>query len=451
MTDASSATASACPNCAKLRVDFEGRIKDLCDLVLALREENRQLRMEIAELKARLGQDSSNSSRPPSTDPPWKRPPPQPPSGRAPGGQPGHPGHHRALLPPDQVDRIVTHVPERCERCQAALPQAGRADDPEPRRHQMAELPPRLVTVTEHQAHGRHCPQCGHVTWASLPDEAHAHTLGPRLTGLLGQLTVAGHMSRRGVEDFCAEVLRYPLALGSVTNQERELSETVVEPYRDAHHAVQEAPAKHADETGWKKAGRLHWVWLAATATVAFFRIDPRRNRAGLPALLGSEQRGVLTSDRLAAYLQWCKQRWQMCWAHLLRDFQALVDRGGENAALGQAGLAAGNELFRLWHLLRAGRITRAELQAGLEPVKLTLREALSKARDGPKCKAQGLARRLLVSFDSLWTFAYHDGVEPTNNHAERLLRKPVIWRRISFGSHSDGGCRYAERMLIPL
>lgn len=448
MNDAPPVPVTNCPNCITLQAKTEGQIKRLCDLVLALQEENRQLRATIGDLEARLGLDSSNSSKPPSSDPPWKRPPPKPASGRAPGGQPGHPGHHRELLPPDQVDHFVPQVPERCEQCHAPLAQERQPDDPEPRRHQVAELPPRLVRVIEYQAHGRCCPQCGHLTWATLPPHLEGHTLGPRLTSLLGNLTVAGHMSRRGVEEFCDDVLQVPVSLGSIAHHEEELAAALSAAHLEAQQAVQAAPVKHADETGWKKAGRLHWVWLAATALVAFFRIDPRRNRSGLLALLGEKNAGTLVSDRLHAYLQWTKERWQICWAHLLRDFQALVDRGGENADVGQAGLAAGKELFGLWHQFRAGTLTRLELQAGLEPVKTKLRETLAKARDGPRCKAQGLARRLLVSFDSLWTFAYHEGVEPTNNHAERLLRKPVIWRRISFGSHSDGGCRFAERML---
>lgn len=272
--------------------------------------------------------------------------------------------------------------------------------------------------------------------------------LGPRLVALLSTLTVAAHLSRRKVVNFCREVLGLPLSLGTVARYEKETAAALDQPHQEARQAVQEAAVRNADETSWTLSGRVHWLWLAATQAAAFFRIDPRRNNDGLPALLGTKQVGVLISDRLAAYLQWAKQRWQMCWSHLRRDFQGLVDLGGENAALGQSGLATGKAMFAVWHEFRNGQLTRAQLQAALVPLQASLREGLSKARDGPKCKARSVARKLLVSFDSLWTFAYHEGVEPTNNHAERLLRQPVIWRRISFGSQSDEGCRYAERLL---
>jgi transposase len=414
---------------------------DLTEEVIALRE-------EVRELRARLNQNSSNSSKPPSSDPLWKRRPPKPPTSNRPGGQPGHPGHFRKRLPPEQVDHVVPHAPTHCEKCCAPLPATPQADDPPPRWHQVAELPERLVKITEHQAQGRHCPGCGHLTWASLPPEVAGHVLGPRLAAVLAYLTARLHVTRRGIEEWAEEVLGLPLALGTVSAYEAEMSAALEPAYRETVAAVQEAPAKNVDETGWKNSGVLIWLWVAATATAAVFRLHPDRGRRGLRAHLGCELKGVLTSDRWHAYTHLALSSWQVCWAHLQRDFQGWVDRGGEGTALGQAGLAAARDLFTLWHAFRSGKMTRSELQAGLEPLKERLRQALTEARAGPERKAARFSTRLLKIYPALWNFALCEGVEPTNNHAERMLRPGVIWRKISLGSQGAEGCRFVERML---
>lgn len=204
----------------------------------------------------------------------------------------------------------------------------------------------------------------------------------------------------------------------------------------------------NAAETGWARAGQLCWLWMAVAGPVALFKICTGRGRAALRALLGQSIRGTVGSDRWTAYSiidLFCRQ---VCWAHLKRDFQKWVDWGGETAGIGNAGLAAVGRLFGLWRDFRAGVLGRPGLQAALEPVSRDLHAALEAGLSCAHKKAARFCRNLLAVYPALWTFARVEGVEPTNNVAERTLRLAVIWRKISFGNHSAGGCRFAERIL---
>ncbi len=438
MDDAIPEPAPGCPQCAKL-----------AELVRQLLARVAQLEAKVRELEARLKTHSGNSSLPPSANPPSApKPPPKPPTGRKPGGQPGHPGHHRFRLPPERVNHVVPHVPERCERCQAPLPEKAGPDDPEPTWHQVAELPEVLAIITEHQGHARTCPCCGHVTWGAIPPEVLAHAFGPNLAATLAYLSGCCHDSKRTVEEIAETLFGVPLSLGSVSNVEQEVSAALEEPYQEAEQAVQQAPVKNADETGWALAGKLCWLWLAVTNSVAFFKICTGRGRDALRQLLGSDIQGVLSSDRWGAYKIVDLARRQLCWAHLKRDFQKWVDWGGEAEAIGQAGLEAVKKVFALWRDFREGVLDRPGLQAALGPVCIELYEALEAGLSCPVPKAARFCRNLLEVYPAVWTFARVEGVEPTNNRAERTLRPAVLWRKISFGNHSEAGCRFAERIL---
>ena len=211
---------------------------------------------------------------------------------------------------------------------------------------------------------------------------------------------------------------------------------------------MQQAPVKNADETGGALAGKLCWLWLAVTDSVAFFKICTGRGRDALRELLGGDIQGTLSSDRGGAYkivdLAWR----QLCWAHRKRDFQKWVDWGGEAEAIGQAGLAAVKKVFALWRDFREGVLDRPGLQAALGPVCIELYEALAAGLSCPVPKAARFCRNLLEVYPAVWTFARVEGVEPTNNRAERTLRPAVLWRKISFGNHGEAGCRFAERIL---
>jgi transposase len=420
------------------------------EAIADLRRRVAELESIVRDLTARLGQNASNSSVPPSANPPGApRPVAKTKTGRRPGGQPGHPAHLRRLLPPERVTRTEAFVPDRCDCCRAELPAAAAAHDPPPARFQRVDLPDVAAVVTEYQGHARTCARCGVVTRAAIPAAVRAHSVGPRLSATLSYLTGCHGVSRRGAEEIAEAVFAAPVSLGTVGNLEREMGAALAGAHAEALAAVRAAPVKHADETGWKRAGKLCWLWAAATATVAAFVVHARRGARGLAALLGEEIGGVLCSDRWSAYARVPAGRRQVCWAHLKRDFRKVVDRGGPAATVGRVGLRVVKKVFERWHLFRGGGCTREELQAVLEPLELRLNRALLEgAILADDAKVARFCENVLAVEAGLWTFARVEGVEPTNNHMERLLRRAVLWRRRSFGSWSEAGCRFVERVL---
>ena len=440
---------SAEPQCPGCR-DRDEIILEFRTTVAKLQARVAELEQQVRELHARLNQNSSNSSCPPSTDPPQtpKRPSKEP-TGRKPGGQPGHPGHARTRLPPDRVNQIVDYWPSVCGRCRAALPKAPQADDPEPAWHQVAEIPLLPAMVTEHQAHGSRCSACGHCTWGEIPAEIRAHAFGANLAAIVVLMSALCRGSKRIIEEFIETVFQVPMSLGTIANLEQEASAALSAPYQEAQEAVRAAPVKNADETSWKQAGKKRWLWMAATQAVACFKICIGRGKAELRELLGDAIQGVVGSDRLSVYNQVALSLRQVCWSHLKRDFQKWVDRGGEaGLKVGQAGLEAARRLFALWRDFREKRIDRSTLQAALIPVQDQLRAVLDAGRESDDAPVQRFCRNILAIYPAVWTFARVEGVEPTNNHAERTLRRAVIWRKVSFGNHSEAGCRFTERIL---
>lgn len=415
-----------------------------------LQAQYRHLEERCRELEARLGVNASNSSLPPSANPPGAPPPVvKKPTGRKPGGQPGHPPHLRKRLPPERLTQLTQHYyPSTCACCRHALLGASGVDVAEPRWHQTVELPLKLVDVTEHQAHGRQCPRCGQVTWAEFPADVRAHVFGPRLGAVMSYMSGFLHVGKRGIEEFVEDVFGTPIALGSVSNSEQEMSAALALPHAAAQQKVQEAPTKNIDETGWKLAGQKCWMWAAATSLVACFVIRPTRGAVGMIALLGESIHGIVTSDRFSAYGSLPADRRQVCWAHLKRDFQKLVDRGGEAKPIGEAGLQVVERIFHWWHQFRGGGFDREQLQQQIAPVRQTLRAALVAGCAVDDAKANAFCTNVLDIEAALWTFTRHEDVDPTNNHIERLLRPGVLWRKNAFGCHSDDGCRFVERIL---
>jgi transposase len=408
-----------------------------------------ELRAQVRDLKAKLNTHSGNSSLPPSANPPSApKFPPKPPTGRKPGGQPGHKGHARVRLPAGRVKDVVEHIPSRCEQCQAPLPREAGVNDPEPTWHQVAELPAIVATVTEHRGHGRLCACCGHMTQAKIPDEIRAYAFGPKLAAAVVFLSGRCHGSKRVVVETVQELFGVPISLGSISNLEAEAAAVLAPAHAQAQQAVREAPVKNADETGWSKGGKLCWLWMAATSFVAYFMISAGRGQANFKELLGENIGGVIGSDRWHAYNFLDLANRQICWAHLKRDFQKWLDRGGEGLAIGQSGLDAVKRIFELWRDFRLGKIDRPALRIAMEPVCQELQLALEAGQSSADKKVRRFCQNILTVYPAMWTFARVEGVEPTNNHAERTLRLAVIWRKISFGNHSEGGCRFAERIL---
>jgi transposase len=399
----------------------------------------------VAELEDRLRANSSNSSTAPSSNPLWAPVlKPKKPTGKKPGGQKGHQGHYRKLLPAEQVDQIIKHLPQRCENCQVCF------DEHTPAtlgfRHQVAELPQRAVTITEHQSFICTCACCGSSSSAVIPQEIRCSVTGPRLSAALCFLSAFVHGSRRAVEQVAGELLGCELSLGTISNREREMTAALQTAYDQVQAKVRQAPAKNVDETGWRRAGR--WLWVAATRDAALFHIDRGRNWHGLQNLLGELVQGTVCSDRHGTYDRLKLARRAICWAHLKRDFQRFVDRADASAWLGETGLDITQQLFRLWRRFKHGLITRATLRRRLTLLRHRMHNLLKRGLRCTVSKARYFCRNLKKVYGGLWTFARVAGIEPTNNHAERMLRHAVIWRKKCFGSHSPSGCRYVERML---
>lgn len=414
-----------------------------------LREAYTQLQARVQELEARLGQNSTNSSRPPSADPPdAPKRPPAPPTSRRRGAQPGHPPHQRTLVPPEQVDQVIAHWPRTCRRCQAPLAPDRAPVVGEPVRHQVTELAPVRAQVTEHRLYHLRCAHCATTTCATLPPEVPQGAFGPRLQATVAVLSGRYRLSRREVADVCTELLGAPLAVGSVDELCQATAAVLAAPVAELQAAVQQAGAVHADETSWRQAGQRCWLWVAVAALATVFTLAPSRGRQVIQGLLGAAFAGYLITDRWSAYTWLSPERRQVCWAHLKRDFQALVDAGGSARAIGQAGLALSARLFDAWYAGRDEPAPRPRLTAGMAPIQEEFHALLEQGQRSGHYKAIGLCESLLKLEPALWTFVTVAGVEPTNNAAEQALRPAVLWRKGSFGTQSTGGNAFVTRML---
>lgn len=378
------------------------------------------------------------------TTPTVKRSPPQPPSGRKPGGQPGHPGHRRVLLPPEQVQKIIPCRPTACRRCGHVLT----GDDPTPLRHQVAELPVIHLDVTEYELHRLTCPQCGKTTCGELPAGVPRTAVGPRLQAFLAMLSGGYRMSKRMIETFCSDLFGWSISLGEICRLEQDTAEALDGPVAEARAVVQTEPA-NVDETGWRLRGRWIALWVAVTSTVTVFRVLLSRGADAVRELVGATYRQVLTSDRAKCFLGFPRRLRQVCWAHLRRDFQAMIDRGGAGARIGQSLLGHSDVLFAWWYRVRDGTLARSTFRQYV--LDLLRPEFRADLEAGTRCrcaKTAGTCREMLKLEQSLWTFVRHEGIEPTNNDAERPFRHGVQWRKTSYGSMSTNGMHFVENIL---
>lgn len=419
-------------------------------LIHELRRELNALREEVRQLRELVGKNASNSSLPPSANPATApKPVVKKPSTRKAGGQPGHEPHLRLRLPPQRIHRIIHYRPSHCLACRQPLPVQAGPQDPEPTWHQVAELPSLAAQVIEHQGHTRICPGCGTVNQAAIPAQVRVHSVAPRLAAFMAYLRGCHHVSLRGVEEIVETAFEVPVSLGQVSNLETQMSQALAPAHAEALEAVRQATVKHADETSWKQAGKLCWLWLAATQSVAAFVVHSRRGWQGLHTLLGDVVQGIVCSDRWSVYGRLAVEKRQICWAHLRRDFQRLSERGSAAGSwLGEVGGATAHLLFHWWQAYRGGTISRAQLQVELEPLRAEFRGQLQDGLARRDAKVVTLCENLLAVEAALWTFLYVEGVEPTNNHAERMVRRGVLWRKCAYGSWSEVGCRFVERML---
>lgn len=415
-------------------------IVELRAQVAGLEAQVAALQVLVVELRARLDSNSRTSSKPPSSDGPGAAPRNQPKSGRSRGGQKGHRGSSRDRLAPTAVQHVI---PDRCSSCERPL----RGTDPAPAVHQVMDLPVIVPEVTDYHLHALGC-RCGKVTRATLPAGVSSSAFGPRIIAMTSLLTGRYHVTKRGVVEVFRDVFGIKLALGTVSRLERTTSASMEAAVDEARVHVWSQPVLHADETGWRQRNAKAWLWTAATQTISVYRVDLSRSREAAMKLLGSFS-GTLVTDRYSAYAHWEADRHQLCWAHILRTFEGIAEHPQQDArAIGARLVDATRAMFHAWHQMLRGEITREDLAIRVEAVKVDIDRALRDGVQHTSRRVWAKCDEVLKSWGSLWTFVTTPGVEPTNNLAERRIRPAVCWRKTSFGTQSEAGSRFVERIL---
>lgn len=400
------------------------------------------LQQQVDDLRQRLNRNSTNSSRPPSSDPPHvKRRPPKPSSGRRRGGQPGHARRQRPLVSPEQIKQAIPVKPSACRMCGQILS----GEDPQPRRHQVAEIPPVRAEVTEYRLHRLTCTVCGTRTCGSLPSGVPAGAFGPRLQALLAVLAGGYRLGKRPIQQLASDLFGLSISTGMVAKLERATAEALQQPMAELEEHIRSQDA-NVDETSWREAMHKAWLWVVVTPLVTVFHIAATRCGKVAEGLLGSAYRQVVTSDRWKAYNGF--RRRQYCWSHLRRDFQAMIDRQNGGTPTGKRLLGLSDRMFTWWHRVRDGTLSRSSFQVYISGLRAEVREALTQGAACGCPKTAATCRNLIANEAKLWAFVWHEGVEPTNNAAERALRHAVLWRKGSGGTDSQRGSRFVERVL---
>jgi len=421
---------------------------------------------QIADLERQLAlrkRNSTNSSKPPSSDGlagEQRARGRKHKSKRKPGGQIGHPGHHRPLVPLTEVSAIKVVLPQHCGHCGRKLPQKpGKVTSQgEPRRHQVTEVPPVKAQITEYQFPSVVCGDCGKTTRAPLPEEIAGH-FGPQLTALIAYWTVVCRLPRRLVEAMLADVLGIEISLGSAQKAWEEVSQAVAPPVQQLQEQLPREAVLNVDETGWRTNGDKRWIWALVAQQFVFYEVASTRSTEVLVSLLGAVFRGILCNDRWVVYLTYHAGRMQLCWAHLKRNILGIAEDVRTRSArqFCRDALAIVARLFRLWYRFRGDLRDRRGNPQPIDRRQLILKSiplqkklfALAEAHlDDADGEVRNLATALFLHFDRLFTFLEQEGVEPTNNVVERILRTAVQWRKISFGNRSRNGEIATARLL---
>lgn len=397
-------------------------------LVLYLLEENGRLKKRIGELEARLNQDSSNSNRPPSSDSPFKKEN----SGKAgtrSKDRKGHKGHRQQMLDPTEVRHVH---PEPCSCGCDRFVGLKRYYT-----HQHIELPEIPLKITHFELYSGKCGACGKVSKGHVPVEFQTG-YGPRLSALVLELAGMAANSRDMVQSFCSSVLRLPISLGAIQKVIDRGSKAIAPHYESIAAKARTSKINHIDETPWYKCGKLNWLWVMANPAVAFFMIHTNRSREAFEKLIGAWC-GILVSDNYAVYQKWVNKR-QSCLAHLIRKACALAQR--PDPELSSCGKWAASELVRLIKMAKAPP-TIGEWRAFFA----RFCHLIALYRDS-KSEAGTYVRRLEEEMETLFLFLTEEGVEPTNNFGERMIRFAVLWRKRSQGTKTDKGNHWVERIL---
>jgi transposase len=418
-------------------------LNDAQALITKQKDQIRQLKQQLADTKAQLNTNSSNSSLPPSSDRfHGKRRPPAPPDHprKKRGAQPGHPRNQRPLVRSDRVRQTILCLPTTCRRC--GKPLTG--NDPDPLRHQVAELPVIVPDVVEYQLHRLTCPCCHTSTCGTLPPFVRGN-FGPRLEATLALLAGRYRLGLHPVVKLAADLWGLDISSGMVSKLRQRTAEALELPWIEVALYVRTQNV-NIDETTWRESKKRAYLWAAVTPLVALFRIAKGRTAEIAQRMLGTQYGGVATCDRLKSY--WWIKRLQWCWAHLRRDFQAMIDRGNPGKAIGENLLGQSNALFHLWHQLGEGKLSRTQFRDAMKPVREAVRLVLQRGKRCRCSKTAGTCKELLGHEEWLWTFVDVEGVQPTNNEAERTERHGVLWRKTSGGTDSRQGSRFVERVL---
>ena len=417
----------------------------------------------LKRLEDQARQDSRTSSKPPSQDPPKTRQQRRAEARakakelarregerRRAGGQGGHPGAGRDLKPEDQIDEIVDHYPDACGGCGHEFTDRQRRPKRRFGRHQIAELPPIGVIWTEHRTHQLRCRHCRARTSARLPEQISSYAFGPRLEAAIVTLTARHRISRRGICELARDLFGVTLSIGAVDAICQRASEALAGPHCHLQDWVLDQGAVHVDETGWRTRGEGRALWTATTSEATFLQIAEHCNREQFNALIGTAYAGIVISDRWNGYEHLDPDQRQVCWSHIQRDFRRHSEGLAEQKSFGEQGLELTRGVFAAWRAYQHEHHDRDRLAAEIAPIQTGLRRLLEDA--SPKSRRTRWHRRfannLLKVWPALWTFVTVEGVEPTNNPAERALRAPVIHRKVSLGTQSEDGERFAERAL---
>jgi len=427
----------------------DARIAELEQHVSMLTEQVAMLMKHVAELTEKLGQNSRNSHLPPSSDSPGdreqRRGKKKSKSGRKRGGQPGHQGSHRELLPPEKVTKFVDLFPPECENCWTSLP---RVPDPFAKRYQQTEMPPIEPNTTEWRRHQVACPRCGYKTRAAYDEtKIPAWRFGPRLMAIMVLFTGVYHLGRRRAVELLSDIIGVRVSLGALSAVEARVGDAVRPAVNEAWDRVGRGKVKHTDGTSWYQAGVTMALWTIATTAATVFKIVANSTKQTLAPLYGTLV-GILVSDRAKALNFWAMDRRQICWAHLVRKFVFFSERDGPAAFFGRQLLDYAGLVFEYWHDYKAGKLSRETFVAWMAPVREQVEAVLAQAVAADVARLSGSCADVLEHKAALWTFVDNDGVDPTNNHAEREIRAFVLWRKRSFGTQSARGNLFAENLM---
>jgi transposase len=401
------------------------------------------LRAQVKDLEEKLNTNSSNSSTPPSQDP-FRSPKRKKRTGRKQGAQSGHAGHRRSLYPLEQVQKVHDLKPVACSNCQShAFDQKAVSTEI----RQVVELPEAPPEVTQYNIHTCRCLSCGKHVKADIPSEAQ-YGFGPRLMGFVTSLTGEFRLSKRQVTALMGKV-GIKICSGSVCKIHERASKILEKPYEEIRKYTLQQKHLNADESSWKTLAQKRWLWIGHGKDSVFFKIKASRSAQAFREVFRTFK-GGLTTDRYDAYNSHEGQR-QLCWSHADRDFEKIAGRDGFDKVIGETLLECKTKIFDLWHQFKDGHIIREELIKSIETGPKEDVKVLLKAgalHEDCRNKTKATCIDFLSRFDMLWVFVYKDGVEPTNNLAERGLRHGVIWRKLSHGSQSETGERFVERVM---